>query len=448
MSTGKLPRVTRRRFLEQTGLTLLAAGTAPALSVPFVSPALADTKSLSIVQWSHFVPAYDKWFDKFALDWGEKNKIAVTVDHIPVQDIAARAAAEASAGSGHDLFGWNGAGGAHLYRKFLVDVTNLVEDVEKKHGKVTVIGKQIGYNQDDHSWSAFPDFYINFPVMYRKSLWDGVGVQPDSWDNIRIGGAKLKAKGNPVGISLGHSNDPNTTWRGLLWSFGGAVQDETGKHVVLNSKESVEAVKYVAALYKEAMTPDVLSWNDASNNQYIVSGVASLIINPISAYRTCQQANKKVADDTFVLKPPKGPARQFMGGAAEFYGIWKFAKNQDAAKEFLRYYADNWTEAFKASEGYNMPIFSNIVPKPMPLLSDDPTSNPRDKLAILQTSDEWSAVPGYPGPAWPATDEVYNDFIICDMMAKAATGAMTPEESVKWASQQCDGIFEKWLHKA
>jgi multiple sugar transport system substrate-binding protein len=448
MSTGKFPRVTRRRFLEQTGLTLLAAGSAPALSAPFISPALADTRSLSIVQWSHFVPAYDKWFDKFAQDWGEKNKIAVTVDHIPVQDVAARAAAEASAGSGHDLFGWNGAGGAHLYRKFLVDVTDLVEDAEKKHGKVTVIGKQIGYNQDDHTWSAFPDFYINFPVMYRKSLWDSAGVQPDSWDNIRLGGAKLKAKGHPVGISLGPSNDPNTTWRGLLWSFGGAVQDEAGKHVVLNSKESVEAVKYVSALYREAMTPDVLSWNDASNNQYIVSGIASLIINPISAYRTCQQANKKVADDTFVLKPPKGPVRQLMGGAAEFYGIWKFAKNQDAAKDFLRYYADNWIEAFKASEGYNMPIFSSIVPKPMPLLSDDPTSNPHDKLAILQTSDEWSAVPGYPGPAWPATDEVYNNFIICDMMAKAATGAMTPEDSVKWASQQCEGIFEKWLRKA
>jgi multiple sugar transport system substrate-binding protein len=448
MSTGKFPRVTRRRFLEQTGLTLLAAGSAPALSAPFISPALADTRSLSIVQWSHFVPAYDKWFDKFAQGWGEKNKIAVTVDHIPVQDVAARAAAEASAGSGHDLFGWNGAGGAHLYRKFLVDVTDLVEDAEKKHGKVTVIGKQIGYNQDDHTWSAFPDFYINFPVMYRKSLWDSAGVQPDSWDNIRLGGAKLKAKGHPVGISLGHSNDPNTTWRGLLWSFGGAVQDEAGKHVVLNSKESVEAVKYVSALYREAMTPDVLSWNDASNNQYIVSGIASLIINPISAYRTCQQANKKVADDTFVLKPPKGPVRQLMGGAAEFYGIWKFAKNQDAAKDFLRYYADNWIEAFKASEGYNMPIFSSIVPKPMPLLSDDPTSNPHDKLAILQTSDEWSAVPGYPGPAWPATDEVYNNFIICDMMAKAATGAMAPEDSVKWASQQCEGIFEKWLRKA
>ena len=93
---------------------------------------MAHTKTLSIVQWSHFVPEYDKWFDNFAKDWGSKNKIAVTVDHIPVANVAARAAAEASAQSGHDLFGWNGSGGAHLYRKFLVDVTSLVEETREE----------------------------------------------------------------------------------------------------------------------------------------------------------------------------------------------------------------------------------------------------------------------------------------------------------------------------
>ena len=252
---------------------------------------------------------------------------------------------------------------------------DLVESVEKKYGKVSTIGRQIGYNQDDKTWSAFPDFYINFPAMYRKSMWDEIGMKPDTWDNVRIGGAKLKAKGHPVGISLGHSNDPNTTWRGLLWSFGGAVQDEAGKKVVLNSKETVEAVKFVAALYKEAMTSEVLSWNDSSNNRYLVSGVGSMIVNPISAYRTFQKLNKKGADDTFVMKPPKGPVRQIMGGASEFYGIWKFAKNKEAAIEFLKYYADHWPEAFKASEGYNNPCFANLVPKPMPILSNDPTSN-------------------------------------------------------------------------
>lgn len=438
------PSITRRGFLAKTGVAVAAAGAAPALAAPFVSSAFAQTKTLTVVQWSHFVPVFDKWFDKFAQDWGTKNGVSVTVDHIPEQDIAARAAAEVAAGSGHDLFMWNGAGGPHLYRKYLIDMTKLVDYVEKKYGKVSVIGRQIAYNQDDKSWSAYPDYYINNPGMYRKDLWDEIGMTPDTWDDIRVGGAKLKAKGHPAGLSYSHGNDPNLQWRGLLWSYGASVQDETGKHVTLDSKEAVEAVKMAVALYKEAFTPEVLSWDDASDNKYIDSGVGSFIINPISAYRSAQQIDPKLADKIFLWKCPKGPAHRLVGAASNSYGIWKFAKNQEAALDFLKYYADNWIEAFKASTGYNMPIYANIVPKPMPILSNDPTSHPPTKLAITETSDEWCAVTGWPGPAWAATDEVYNDFVLCDMMTKAAIGQMTPEEAVKWATHETDLIFKKW----
>ncbi len=448
MKSNGIGRVSRRRFLRDTGLTLAAAGSAPVLSAPFVSTAMAATKTMSIVQWSHFVPEYDTWFDKFAKDWGSKNNIDVSVDHIPVQHIPARAAAEASAGSGHDLFGFNGAGGAHLYRKFFMNVADLVKETEKKYGKVTTLGRQLCYNEDDGSWSGFPDFYINYPGMYQKSLWGEIGVVPDTWENIRKGGAKLKAKGHPVGLPLGHSNDPNATWRGLLWSYGASIQDHSGKKIVLDSKEAVEAVKFATALYKEAMTSDVLSWNDSSNNQYLDSGVGSYIINPISAYRTAQKLNKKLADDIFVIGPPKGPVRQLIGASSEFYGIWKFAKNKEAAIEFLKYYSANWPEAFKASEGYNNPCFEGLVPKPMPILSNDPTSTPHDKLAILQDSDKWSAISGYPGPATPAMDEINYNFIVSDMLAKAATGQLSAEQSVKWATKQCEAIMKKWQHKA
>ena len=133
------------------------------------------------------------------------------------------------------------------------------------------------------------------------------------------------------------------------------------------------------------------------------------------------------------MEPPKGPVRQIMGGAIEYYGIWKFAKNKEGAIEFLKYYADHWPEAFKASEGYNNPCFANLVPKPMPILSNDPTSTPHDKLAILQDSEAVVGLSGISRPSWPAVDEVYNDFVICDMMAKAATGQMSAEDAVKWA---------------
>ena len=95
-ATGKcnLPAIARRRLLTSAGTGLVAAGVAPGLFTPFISRAYAQNKTLSIVQWSHFVPAFDTWFDKFAHDWGSKNGITVTVDHIPEQDIAARAASK------------------------------------------------------------------------------------------------------------------------------------------------------------------------------------------------------------------------------------------------------------------------------------------------------------------------------------------------------------------
>ena len=59
MKTSRISQITRRRLLRNAGLTLAAAGSTPLLSAPFVSPAMADTKTLSIVQWSHFVPEYE-----------------------------------------------------------------------------------------------------------------------------------------------------------------------------------------------------------------------------------------------------------------------------------------------------------------------------------------------------------------------------------------------------
>jgi multiple sugar transport system substrate-binding protein len=85
------------------------------------------------------------------------------------------------------------------------------------------------------------------------------------------------------------------------------------------------------------------------------------------------------------------------------------------------------------------------MPKPMPILSNDPTSHPADKLSVLQTAGEWHATYGYPGPAGPASDEVADNFVICDMMAKAATDKATPEEAVTWATKEVELIYKKWL---
>src|SRR5690349_2775755 len=431
-------RASRRKFLKTAGA---GAGAALLSSGPFifVRPSIAADKQLKIVLWSHFVPAYDKWYDQFAKEWGAKNGVDVTVDHIPHLELAARLAAEISAKSGHDLVGLNGIG-PHIYRSSVVDMTPLVNETEKKYGKVANIGRSTAYDTETRKWPAFPDFYISFPGLYRKDLWDEIGMTPDTWDNLRKGGAKLKAKGHPVGIGLAHHNDANTSWRAVLWSYGGAVQDKSGKHVTIKSKQTLEAIKYASALYKEAMTSEVLSWDDSSNNRYLQSGRACWIHNPISAYRSTQKTNEKLADNIFIWKTPAGPVRRICAAQTQCYIVWKFSRNQGAAEAFLSHLASHYTEAFSASTGYNNPMIPGMVPQPMPILSNDTTSHPSDKLQVLQTAIEWNNTFGYPGPDTPQIDEAAINFIIVDMMANVATGKMTAEESMKRAEKEIKSI--------
>src|SRR5437867_12244665 len=96
-------KISRRKFVKLTGGAVAAAGMTSAFLFP--QRALAQQKTLKIVQWSHFVPGYDKWFDNvFTKDCGTKNNTNVVVDHIAIGEINARAAAEAAAKKGHDLF--------------------------------------------------------------------------------------------------------------------------------------------------------------------------------------------------------------------------------------------------------------------------------------------------------------------------------------------------------
>src|SRR5262249_39694188 len=172
--------VSRRGFLKVAGggvagaslLTMLAARQAPAQ---------IKGTTLRILQWSHFVPAYDDWFDnKFVKAWGDKNGVKVRIDHIPIAEVPARMAAEYAGGGGHDMIHNGSAVLTRLYYKSLLDISDVYEKIAKERGGwiptagplVTVEGKQYG----------LPMFYILLPMLWRKDLFDANNVKaPDTW---------------------------------------------------------------------------------------------------------------------------------------------------------------------------------------------------------------------------------------------------------------------------
>jgi multiple sugar transport system substrate-binding protein len=435
-----MTRLSRRHFVKATG----AGGLLVLASSLGATRVQAQQKTLKIGQWSHFVPAYDEWFDnKFTKEWGDKHGVKVIVDHIGTTEIRARAAAEVAAQKGHDLFKFGDPPPA--YEDQVLDHTELIQEAERRKGKYLELAHKSTFNPKTKKYFGFSDNFVPDPGNYRKDLWDAVGMVPDTWEDIRVGGRKIKEQfGNPIGIGLSQEVDTNMAMRALMYSYGSTEQDAEGR-VTINSKETIEAVKFARALYKETMTPEVFTWDPASNNRFLVSGKGSYILNAISALRTAEKTNPDIAKKLFLWKTPQGPVRrQGLEHVIGVYVIWKFAEQKELAKQFLIDLIDNFEAAFVASEFYDFPTFANAVPNLNDRLTKDPVSDPPDKLKILQTGLEWATNVGFPGYSTAPIDEAFNTFVIPTMMAKAARDEMSPEEAVKAAEKEMKRIFEKW----
>jgi multiple sugar transport system substrate-binding protein len=407
----------------------------------------AAKKTLKILQWNHFVPGYDKWFNnQYIKEWGEKNDTDVTVDNVGIPALNPTAAAEVSAKKGHDLFLFLWP--KPVYEEEAIDHREIYEECQKKFGKPIDLAIKSTYNPKTKKYFGFSDSYVPDPINYRKSLFDQVGGKPDTWDEVRTLGKKIKDKtGTPVGIGLSQEIDTAMAMRAILYSFGGSEQDETGK-LVLNSKNTLEAVKFVKALYQETMTPEVLSWDASSNNRAMLAGKASVVLNAISVTREGENKGMPITDDIWLAKPAKGPVRRMgLEHVMNVYVIWKFAENIEGAKKFLVDYVGNFHRAFEASEYYNFPCWPKQVPDLKQLVSQDKKAKPADKYAVLADSLEWATNVGFPGYANAAIDEIYSTWVLNVMFAQAATGSLSPEDAVKEADEKCRRIFEKWRER-
>jgi ABC-type glycerol-3-phosphate transport system substrate-binding protein len=453
----------RRRFLQATGLAALGGtlaacasddgvgGAAPEPTQPaptgtFTEPAAPLSGALSILMWSHFVPAHDEWFDPWVQEWGQKVGVDVTVDHINYADLPARTQAEIQANQGHDLI-------LHIapvpqYEPSVLDMTDVVTEANNRHGAMLELCKKSSFNPTTGKYFGYAPAWVPDPGDYRKSLWTPVGLPngPTSWDDLLRGGTDIKnSQGVQLGIGMSQEIDSNMAGRALLWSFGASIQDE-GEQVVINSPEAVAAVEFMAKLYNDAMTPEVFSWNAASNNQGLAAGQLSYILNSLSAWRTSQGTDPEVAADIFFTPALQGPADARAASHVMYNWIVPtFAANPDAAKEFLLHYTGNLDLVAWHSKLYDFPAYPDVVPDLDTWVGSDPFgAKPPEKLSLLSSAIDWSTNIGYPGTANTAEGEVFATFVIPNMFARAARGEVSPQQAVADAEAQIVPIFDNW----
>jgi multiple sugar transport system substrate-binding protein len=445
-------KLTRRELLKRGGAGAAAVGIGGAAApFAFAGPHRYAGKqlknSLKIMQWVHFVPDYDKWLDDtYVKDWGQKNDTDVTVDHVALAELPARAAAEIAAQSGHDLFQFLAP--PAVYQKQVVPMDDAVQEVTKKLGKMTNVGYKSTYNPRTKHYFGFADNYVPDPVVWRHDLWNDVGESPATWDHVLKAAPKLKQRGHPIGIGMANELDSNMANFAIMLCFGGQIQDANG-NVRINSKNTVNFLNFMKSLYQAGMNNDVFGWNAASNNQYLYSGVGSMILNAISATRTPEQQGLPFANDLWIWPIPKGPVQRMgLEHVMGIYVIWKFNKQQELAKKFLIDQQLDYQEHFTQSQYYNFPAWTGAVKGGFKTIHKQTAGDkhkPNGKYTILATiAEKYTTNAGHPGFSNAAVGEIFDSFLIPQMVAQVAQGKLSAQDAAKAADGQFKSIFRKW----
>src|SRR5213592_229860 len=183
---------TRRQFI-QRGTKLVAAGAVATAAGPTIL--VRDAKAagqLKILQWSHFVPVYDKWFDPWAKEWGQKKGLEVTVDHVSFADVVPRATAEVAAQAGHDIHMFLGL--ASAFEEHVIDLSDVVATLEKKHGPMVELARRSTYNPFTRKQFALSDMWVPDPGNYHKKVWTDIGMPngPVTYEDLSKAAPEVK----------------------------------------------------------------------------------------------------------------------------------------------------------------------------------------------------------------------------------------------------------------
>jgi multiple sugar transport system substrate-binding protein len=437
----------RRQFLtvSASAATVAGAGLEGILAARR-APAYAQGTKLHIVRWNDFIPEADVEMKTRQIPEASKALGAdIQLETINANDVQPRITAAIQSGSGADIFhlfyNW-----PQLYQNSLVDVSDLAQKVAKEQGGFYGVFEpsfRVG-----GKWLGMPHSIVGNAIAYRRSWFKEVGFDafPKTWDDLRRAAAALKKKGKPYGQTLGHTFGDAPTWAyPLLWSFGGAETDKSGKKVVINSKQTIESVKYMQALWKEGCDEGGLAWDDTNNNRAFHAGEISATLNGASIYIVAKRQKDKIKDEKgepmwqdidHAIYPLAGGKGVYPLYFSNGHGVMKYSKNQKLAKDFLAWLHQkaNFEKWFQVCEGYSVAATTEWEKHAMWGKIDKP-------LQMFRTAARDTRIFGYAGPSTGKATEAFSKYIVVDMYAKAVQGT-SAEDAAKWAEGELKKIYE------
>ena len=436
-----MDRLGRRTFLELSA----GAGAAAAAGLPAETLAAAEASpfkpekgaQLQLLRWTEFVKG-----DRTA--WEENTKKFTALYGIPVQiqwlnwpDVSPKAALAAQINSGPDIImGWNCD--AYLFPDKLVDVSDVVNWLEKKNGYVYPVARNYSYIQSEKRWASVPIGVPGNAMAYRKDWMEQAGWHtfPTDMDDMLAMCRAMKKQGHPSGFTFGHAVGDSQGWSHWnLWAHGGK-QCNPDNTPAIRSAETQASIDYARALY-ETMIDGVASWGDPSNNQAFLAGKIALTMNGISIWYVAKNQYPDIYKVCNNALPPLGPIKQRTQFSTFTHGfIWKYSKYPNAAKEYLRFMLDKpqagpWVDAMI---GYVTPAYQGY--SKLPIWTSDPNVTPfRDVM-------DGARFDGFAGSPGRGAAQAMDQFVIIDMYADVVINKMSPQAAMLKAENRLAQVYK------
>jgi ABC-type glycerol-3-phosphate transport system substrate-binding protein len=439
-------KVSRRRFLKTS------AAASSLVAMPFVRGAYAAGK-LSLGFWDHWVPGANDTSRALVEEWGAREKVEVKVDYITSQGnkLLLTEQAEAQARTGHDILAfpaWRAADQARL----LEPVDEIMAELIKQNGAVNATVEYQGRHEGH--WTGVPatigsqikgpcsriDLMKRFAGIDVQAMYPtGSPPKADDWTLetfLKAAEACHKA-GYPFGIGLGTTADSVDSAGAFFHAFGATLVDAKG-NVTVKSDPVRQALEYYTKLAK-FFPPDAPSWDDASNNKWLVSGRGALILNPPSAWAVAKRDAPQVAEQLWTHGMPAGPKGRFAPFVPFLWGIWSFGKNKEAAKSLLVHLSQpsSIERLVVASGGYDLPSFANLTTLKVWAEQEPPKGtlyhypNPHNHQVL--------SIAASPAPPKIA-QQIYAQATLTKMCLRYHQGEAM-EKTLAWAEGECEGFM-------
>jgi hypothetical protein len=447
---------TRRNPTRRSVLKTAALGSVAAIAAPYVRTAYA-AGTLTLGCWDHWVPGANNTLTALCNEWGAKNNVEVKIDYITSQGEKDKltAAAEAQAGTGHDIMShrdWN----IRIHAEKLDPLDDVADALIKEYGPISPVSEYLAKIKG--TWRGVPttvgsqvkpccsrfDLYqqhagIDVQAMFPadESKWDKAKTDTWTWDTYLSSAEKLYKAGFPVGLPMGQTSDA-VDWVGALFNSYGVVMVDAKDNIKINSDETRAALEYLGKLMA-VNPPEVYAWDDAGNNRWLISGKGSSIMNPPSAWAVAKRDNPQVAEKCWTHPMPRGPKGRFVGQLPQFYGLWSFSKNKSAAKDLLTFISQKAAVAklVEASYGYDLPSFKTLYDLDTWKTVAPPVGT---VYGYPPRGDEQTSIAGAPARSEVGA-QIYNQAINTVMVAKFTQGKEKLDDVIKWAENELQGTL-------